>query len=113
MPPTRSFRMPRNIFQIPPLSPSDRADLEISALSSRPEFQTECVFGGPMPKEMVARNKRRALAYRTARAKVIAKHGVFDEYLQPLLDDVRTLRERLAETRDEIAELRGLRAGKK
>lgn len=102
----------RLITLLPP-SPSEACELELSALASHPDYQTECVFGGPMPKAMIERNEHILIAYRSARAKIIAKYGVFDEYLQPLLEEERSLSTKLAETRKEIAELRGLRTGKK
>lgn len=104
--------MSGRIIHLPELSPSDACDLELSALSSRKEFQTEVVFGGPMPAKMIEENTRKRAAFRKARAKVIAKHGVFDEYLQPLLADEKRLKGELEEIRDEIRLLRSARANK-
>ncbi len=102
--------MSGRIIRLPALSPSEACDLELSALSSRKEFQTDVVFGGPMPAKLVEENNKKRAAFRKARAKIIAKHGVFDEYLQPLLADEKRLKGELAEIQDEIRLLRRARA---
>ncbi len=97
---------------MPSLGPSDAADLEIGLLHSRPEFQSECVFGCAMPADMIERNKQKQLAFRKARAEIIAKHGVFDEYMVPLLEEEARLLSELDATRSEIETLRMLRSKK-
>lgn len=97
------------IITLPTPSPSEACDLELSALASRPEFQTEAMFGAPMPPEMLKRNEERRSAFRLARAQIIAKYGVFDEYLQPLLEDEQRLLAELNGVRHEIALIRARR----
>lgn len=114
MPPTRSFSLPppvsRRRIRIPSLRPTEQAELEVMALSARPEYQSESVFGGRMPADMLERNKKKAAAFQEARAKIIAKHRVIGEYLVPLYEQEQHLQEQLDATRAEIAVLRTAQA---
>lgn len=98
------------LITLPAPSPSEAAELELAALSSRPEFQSEIVFGGPIPPAMKKHNRERREAYEKAKLDIIAKYGLFDEYLQPLLEDEQRLESELASVQ---AQIRGLIARRK
>lgn len=93
-----------------PLTPSERAYLEILELPSRPELRTEVMLGGPLPPEMVAENNRRLQERRRQKFAIIAKYNVFDEYLKPLREKEILLSNELKNIQEDIADLEKLKA---
>ncbi len=75
-------------LELPPLSPSALAKLEIMGLASDPELSTICIVGrGSLTKEQEAENHQRAELRTTTWLAIIKKHGVEEEYLEPLLKE--------------------------
>ena len=93
-------------------TPSQQAHLEILALASKPELKKNSVIGGPTPAEMQAENARKLAEHRRQRLAIIARHGVFDEYLAPLREAEKRLASKLAGVRQDITDLEQLRDGR-
>lgn len=91
------------------LTPVQKATFEIQALHQRPELMGDRKIGGSTPPDMIAENKRKAEARRKAEFQIVAKYGVFDEYLQPLHDEEARLSNRLEQLRKDIADVNKLR----
>ena len=97
-------------ISIPDSTPSQKAHLELLALATDPELQADSVIGGPTPASMHEENKRREVRYRERRLEIIGRHGVVDEYLEPLLEEEQQLEAQLLEKRRDIAALKALRS---
>lgn len=92
-------------LKLPEATPSQKAYFAILSLRSAPDLQRNTMVGGPTPPAMKAENALKDAEYNRRRLAIIAKYGVFDEYLAPLRADEKRLSEKLASVQAEIAEL--------
>ncbi len=91
------------------LTPTQQAKFAIEALRQDPELMPDCVIGGKTPPEMIEENKRKNEIRRQREFEIIAKFGVFDEYLAPIREEEAALSAKLAELRRDIADMEKLR----
>lgn len=99
----------RKVFPKTKWAPNELAYLEIQELSSRNDLNLNHRFGGRLTPEEVAENKRIVNRRLREKLKIIAKHGVFDEYLKPLQAQHHHLCEELERVHLQIAALEMLR----
>jgi len=102
LPITETFTLP----PFPKKSALLQAQHEIRKLSSRLDLMPIMIFGtGQLTPEEIEENKRRKIELRNLRLAIIAKHGVEEEFLTPLLEEIAKLETRLEYLREGVVAL--------
>lgn len=90
-------------------TPSQKANLEIRALSRDPRFRPNLVLGSATPPKIKAENIRKSEERWKSEVAIIAKHGVQDEYVAALEAEELELRRSLEVVVKKIQDIRATR----